>query len=174
MIRFVQAHGSDAGPTQRPLVAGALGGFLAAIPGGAVFYGFGSFEVVADEVIRLSRPMTAALLLVAFVAAGVVYGGLFQRAANDRRAGWMLGLAFGFLLWIAAPIVVLPLLGGARMAAGVAATGFLATFLAWGLTMGLIFPLVHRPLQAGLEGRGHAALGPDAAGIKRRLLRRPF
>ena len=174
MIRFVRAHGSDAGPTQRPLVAGALGGLLAAIPAGAVFYAFGSFQVVADEVIRISRPLTVGLLLAAFLAAGIVYGGLFQRAANDRRAGWMLGLAFGFLLWIAAPIVVLPLLGASRMAAGLAATGFLATFLVWGLTLGLAFPFVHRPLHAGLDSQGHGHLGPDAVGIKKRLLRRPL
>ncbi len=175
MMRFMRAHGGEAGPTQRPLIAGALSGLLAAIPAAGVFVAFGSFEVAAEEVMRLPKTATAALLLAAFTAAGVVYGGFFQRAANDRRAGWMLGLAFGFLLWIAAPIVVLPLLGGARMAAGVAATGFLAAFLAWGLTIGLIFPFVHRPLHAGLDDRGGPArLGPDAAGIKRRLLRRPF
>ena len=176
MMRFMQAHGADAGPTQRPLIAGALTGLLAAVPAGAVFVGFGSFEVAAESVMRLPKPVTAGVLLAAFTAAGVVYGGLFQRAANDQRAGWMLGLAFGFLLWIAAPIVVLPLMGASTMAAGVAAMGFLAAFLVWGLVAGVAFPFVHRPLHAGLDGRkgGHAHLGPDAAGIKRRLLRRPF
>jgi hypothetical protein len=60
------------------------------------------------------------------------------------------------------------------MAAGAAATGFLATFLVWGLSLGLVFPLVHRPLHAGLDGRGHRRLGPDAVGIRQRLLRRPL
>ncbi len=31
--------------------------------------------------------------------AGVLYGQMFQRAANDRHGGWLFGLAYGFLIW---------------------------------------------------------------------------
>jgi hypothetical protein len=176
VIRFIRAHGYDPGPTQRPLLAGALTGLLATAPAGAVFAGFGSFAVAADQVMRLPRPWTAALMVAAFTLAGLIYGAFFQRAANDRRAGWLLGLAYGFLLWIAAPIVVLPLVRGPAMAAGLAATGFFAAFLVWGLAVGLVFPILHRPLHARLEegsARPRVRFGPDMVRLKRQLLRRP-
>lgn len=175
MIRFVRAHGYDAGPTQRPLAAGALAGALAAAPAGIPFVGFGSFDVASEEVMRLSQAGTAVLVFAAFVLAGLLYGAFFQRAANDPRAGWLLGISYGFILWVAAPIVVLPLLAGSAMAAGLAATGFLVTFLIWGLATGALFPFVHRPLRAGLEDdpRRVKRMGPDAATLRRRLLRLP-
>lgn len=175
MIGFVRAHGYDPGPTQRPLVAGAITGALATVPTGAVFVAFGSFWVAADDVLRLPSAWAAAIIFASFTLGGVLYGAFFQRAANDRRAGWLLGLAYGFVLWIAAPIVVLPLLRGPAMAGGLAATGIFVGFLTWGLVAGLLFPLVHKPLQAGVEvkpGRSKR-FGPDAAALTRRLLRRP-
>jgi hypothetical protein len=177
MINFINAHGYDPGPTQRPLLAGAFTGLSATVPAGFVFVAFGSFGAAADEVLKLSRPWTASLMVAAFMLAGLIYGAFFQRAANDRRAGWLLGLAYGFLLWIAAPIAVLPLIRGHAMAAGPAATGFFAAFLVWGLTAGLLFPILHRRLHAELDhgsGRSHRRFGPDAAKLKQRLLRRPI
>lgn len=171
MMQFIRAHGYDPGPTQRPLLAGALSALVAAPLASAVFVAFGSFQVTADEVLRLPRAGAALLFLGAFVLAGVLYGAFFRRAANDRRAGWLLGISYGFLLWIVAPIVTIPLLGAGAMAAGAAATGFLVAFLVWGLTIGLAFPYVHRPLHADLES--DQSFGPDAVGLKQRLLRRP-
>lgn len=169
-IGFIRAHGADPGPTQRPLLAGGLTGLAALAPAGAVFVAFGSFAVVADEVMRLPRLSTALLLAAAFIVAGVLYGAFFRRAANDPRAGWLLGLAYGFLLWVAAPVVVLPLIRGPAMAAGAAATGFLVTFLLWGLIVGFLFPWIHRPLHADLESeRGDHHFGPNAATTKRPL-----
>jgi hypothetical protein len=176
VIRFVRAHGSDPGPTERPFVAGALSGLLATGPGVLVFVAFGSFQVAADDVMRLPRPPAAALMLCAFTLAGLAYGACFRRAANDKRAGWLLGLAYGFALWIAAPVAVLPLIRGPTMAAGLAATGFFVTFLLWGLIVGVLFPYVHRPLHATLGGEGLRSpkrFGPEAVTLKQRLLRRP-
>jgi peptidoglycan/LPS O-acetylase OafA/YrhL len=176
VIRFVRAHGYDAGPTQRPLSAGALAGALATIPAGVALVGFGSFEVAADDVMRIPRIWTAVLVIGGFVLAGLLYGAFFQRAANDRRAGWLLGISYGFVLWVAAPMVTLPLIGGSAMAAGLAATGFLVTFLLWGLAAGALFPFVHRPLRARLEDDARKTakpFGPDAVTLKQRLLRRP-
>lgn len=176
MISFVQAHGYDPGPTQRPLLAGVITGLLATIPAGSAFLGFGSFQVVADQVIRLPRSWTAVLMLAAFTLAGLLYGAIFQRAANDRRVGWLLGLSYGFILWIAAPIAAVPLIQTPAMAGGMAATGLFVTFLLWGLAAGLLFPYVHRPLHAGLddvEGRSARRFGPEAVTLKQRLLRRP-
>jgi hypothetical protein len=171
MIGFLRAHGLDAGPLQHPLLAGALAGLLAAVPAGGLFIAFGSFEVVADQVMRLSHPLSAAVLIGAFAVAGLLYGGLFRRGANDRRGGWLFGAAFGFLLWMAAPVAVLPLIGGSAMAAGRAATGFFASFILWGAVTGAVFPWVHarmmtRGVRAALDGVG------DRAAASVRLLRR--
>lgn len=176
VIGFVRAHGYDPGPTQRPLLAGAVTGALATVPTGGVFVAFGSFQVAADDVLRLPAAWGAALIFASFTLGGLLYGAFFQRAANDRRAGWLLGLAYGFVLWIAAPIVVLPLIRGPAMAGGIAATGIFVGFLTWGLAAGLLFPFVHKPLQAGVgvkTGGAARRFGPDAAALTRRLLRRP-
>jgi len=174
VIGFLQAHGMDPGPLQRPLTAGALSGLAATVPAAAVFVGFGSFEVVADRVMRQPRPLAALILLAAFTLGGLCYGLVFRRAANDRRGGWLFGAAFGFLLWTIAPVAVLPLLGGQTMAAGRAATGFFVSFLVWGAVLGAIFPYVHRPLHAQMDGEDGSAkrLGPSAAALPSRLLRR--
>jgi hypothetical protein len=164
MMSVLRAHGLDSGPLQRPILAGLLGGLLAAVPAGVVFMAFGSFQVVADQVMRQPRPLAAAVLLAAFTASGALYGLTFRRAANDRRGGWLFGAAFGFLLWMAAPIVVLPLIGGSVMAGGKAATGFFACFLVWGAAVGAVFPFIHRPLQGRMDGgrRGEASEGGGA------------
>jgi hypothetical protein len=149
---------------------------LAAIPAGSVFAAFGSSQVAADSILRMPRPWAAAFMIAGFTLGGWFYGAVFQRAANDRRAAWLLGLASGFVLWILAPIVVLPLVRAHTMAGGPAATGIFMGFLTWGLSAGLLFPYVHRPLQAGLEERGDALTrrwGPTAAELRLWLLRRP-
>ena len=47
MIGLSAAHGDDPGPTQRPLLAGAISGVLATIPAIAILYAFGSLAVEA-------------------------------------------------------------------------------------------------------------------------------
>jgi hypothetical protein len=173
VIRFVRAHGYDPGPTQRPFLAGAISGLLAAIPAGLVFTAFGSSRVAAESILSMPPPWAAALMTAGFTVGGWLYGAVFQRAANDRRAAWLLGMSSGFVLWIFAPIVVLPLVRSHAMAGGPAATGIFVGFLVWGLTVGLLFPYVHRPLQARLEGRSGRRWGPSAAEWGLRLLRRP-
>jgi hypothetical protein len=174
MMTFLRAHGMDPGPLQRPVLAGAMTGFFAAAPGLLVFAVFRSLAVVADSIMQLTRPMTVGVLVAAFTFAGLLSGLTFQRAANDRRGGWLFGMVFGFVLWMAAPIVVLPMISGNVMAAGPAATGFLASFLVWGAVTGALFPHIHRPLQMYMARRGKTEheLGPGAAAVKPRILRR--
>lgn len=176
MMPFLLAHGVDTGPLQKPLLAGALSGLAATVPGGAAFVALGSFSVVADEVMRLPRPLTAAVLVSAFTLSGVLYGLIFRRGANDRRGGWLFGAAFSFVLWMAAPVFVLPLTGAGSMAAGRAATGFFVCFLIWGFAIGGLFPVVHQRLKPRLEAmrRGSAQLGPSGAAAAPGLLRRAF
>ncbi len=175
MFRFLRAHGIDPGPTQRPMLAGALAGLLALPPAAAVFVGLGSFSVTAERIMRLPAAATAAILVLAFVVAGVLYACLFRRAANDRGGGWLFGISFGFFLWIAAPVIILPLIPGSAMAAGRPAIGFMGSFLVWGLALGALFPYVHRPLQTDLNTRRKGLLdrfGPSSAVPHHRLLRR--
>jgi hypothetical protein len=170
MMGFLRAHGVDPGPLQRPILAGLLSGLAGAVPAGAAFVAFGSFQVAADHVMRLPRPLAAVVLIAAFAASGALYGLVLRRAANDLRGGWLFGTVFGFILWMAAPVTVLPLMGGRVMAAGLAATGFFASFLLWGMVTGAVFPLIHRPLQAKLGQNGGRS--KDAGAASPRLLRR--
>jgi hypothetical protein len=41
MASFLSAHGYDPGPTQRPLLAGAIAGLLATAPAIALLYALG-------------------------------------------------------------------------------------------------------------------------------------
>jgi hypothetical protein len=177
MMGHLSAHGFDPGPSQRPLIAGAATGLVAAIPAGGVLIGFGTLQVVANAIFRLPPFLTGLILLGGFAAAGMIYGALFRRAANDHDGCWLFGLAFGFLLWIAAPLIVLPLIGARALAAGEAGLGFLLGFLCWGLILGIAFPYVHRPLRANLDGTTNGPLdrlGPDVAISERlRRIRRP-
>jgi hypothetical protein len=174
MIAFLRAHGLDPGPLQRPLLAGMATGFVAAVPAVAVLNIFPSFTVLADQVMDLSRIATALVLFLLFTLAGLAYALVFRRAANDKRGGWLFGAAFGFLVWMAAPLVVLPVITGTVMAAGLAATGFFACFLVWGTAVGGLFPFLHHRLhhQIGSEPRGRWSLGPGAAALGQGFLRR--
>lgn len=175
MMGFLRAHGLDAGPLQKPILAGLISGLVATAPAAVPFLALRSFAVAADEVMRLERPLAALVMVAAFTVSGGLYGLALRRAANDRQGGWLFGAVFGFVLWMAAPVAVLPLVGNGTMAAGRAAAGFLAAFLVWGGVVGLVFPYVHRPLHAKMDGarRGQGRLGPSGAALARGLLRRP-
>jgi hypothetical protein len=174
MIEFLRAHGFDPGPLQRPLLAGGLAGLVASLPAMSVLIIFPSFKVVADQVMSLPRPLTAIVLIGGFALSGLIYALAFRRAANDKRGGWLFGAAFGFLLWMAAPLVVLPVISERIMAAGPAATGLFACFLVWGTAVGWLFPYVHHPLQRrlGSDRDTGLSLGPGAAALREGVIRR--
>src|SRR5688572_31210852 len=98
MAGFLRAHGYDPGPTQRPLLAGAISGVIATAPAIAILYGFGSLRVEAG-ILGVSQLVTVAVGWLVMAAAGAAYGRIFGRAANGERAGWLFGMAFGFALW---------------------------------------------------------------------------
>lgn len=165
MSSFLTAHGYDPGPTQRPVLAGILAGILGTIPATATLAAFGSLGAEA-EILRLSVEATAGAGCAAMAVAGGLYGRLFRRGANDRRGGWLFGMAYGFLLWTAGAVMVLPLLSGGQAPAGFPAVGVFLSLLVWGMAMGALFPHVHRPLHLGAE-HAHALsrsrLGPASA-----------
>jgi len=163
---FAAAHGYDPGPSQRPILAGAISGILATIPATAVLIAFESLSVEA-QILGLSSLETLAAGWVAMGAAGAVYARFFGRSANAVRIGWLSGLAFGFALWGAGAVLILPLLSGGRAPAGDAAAGLALALIVWGFSVGLLVPFVHRPLHEDLEKASkHKSVGPDAAAAR--------
>lgn len=165
MPRFLSAHGYDPGPTQRPVLAGTLTGILATIPATATLAAMGSL-VAETEILDLSIGATAMAGCGAMALAGGIYGRLFQRTANDRRGGWLFGMAYGFLLWAAGGVLALPLLSGGLAPAGPAAIGLFLSFLIWGTALGAAFPHLHRHLHIRMDKADavtRARLGSAAA-----------
>lgn len=167
MAGFLSAHGYNPGPTQRPMTAGAICGVLAALPAVAVLWLFGSLKIEA-QILSLSLPATLALGFAAMAVAGACYGRLFGRAANDRRGGWLFGMAFGFALWATGAVLVLPIASGGQTPAGPAAVGVCLSLLVWGGALGLLVPFIHPYLHERLESVSNKAeLGPNAAASNR-------
>ena len=163
MSSFLSAHGYDPGPTQRPLLAGAISGVLGTIPAVLILYVLGSLAVEA-RILGLSRLATIAAGCLAMAAAGAAYGRLFGRAANDARGGWLFGMAFGFALWAGGAVMVLPAVSGGQTPAGEAAIGVFLSLVAWGTATGAVHPFVHRPLHESLtKGAQRKEMGPRAA-----------
>jgi len=163
MAIFLRAHGYEPGPTQRPLIAGALSGVVATVPAVAILYLFGSLGVEA-RILRITELITIAAGVPLMALAGAVYGYLFGRAANDVRGGWLFGMAFGFALWAGGAVMVLPLASGGQTPAGGAATGLFLSLVAWGAALGTVHPFVHRPLHESIETAAQRSeVGPSAA-----------
>jgi hypothetical protein len=162
MAGFLGAHGYDPGRTQRPLLAGAIAGLFATAPAILLLAKFGSLQVQSRI---LGLPIAAILVAGWIVTAlsGSLYSRLFGRAANDVRCGWLFGMAFGFLVWTAGAVLVLPLAGGGRTAAGHAALGLYLSLVVWGAALGVLVPYVHRFLRKSLASESrHPSSGPAA------------
>jgi hypothetical protein len=171
MHGFVAAHGYDPGPSQRPLLSGAISGILATVPAIGVLVLFGSLNAEA-EILGMSPAATLAVGWCAMAVAGAVYARFFGRAANAVRGGWLFGMSFGFGLWAAGAVLVLPLLSGGRAPAGGAAVGLALSLIVWGVATGILVPFVHRPLHESLETASkRAAVGPDAAAAEKAPIR---
>ena len=150
MAAFLGAHGYDPGPTQRPLLAGAIAGLLATGPAIGLLHAFGSLEVEA-RILGTSIAVTIGAGWVVMAIAGAAYSRLFGRAANDVRGGWLFGMAFGFVVWAAGAVLILPLVSGGLAPAGRAALGVFLSLVLWGGVLGAILPFVHRPLHKTIE-----------------------
>ena len=164
MNPFLSAHGYDPGPTQRPATAGALSGAIATLPAIALLALFGSIEIEA-RILGISVAATLGAGVAAMALAGAVYGRAFGRAANDRSGGWLFGMAYGFLLWAAGAVMVLPALSGGAAPAGQAAIGIFLAFLAWGTALGGIHPSLHRRLHVRLQK--DESIGPLMAAARK-------
>lgn len=159
---FLDAHGYDPGPSQRPLLSGAISGILATVPAIVVLVVFGSLEVEA-RILGISWLATLVLGTAAMAIAGAAYARFFGRAANEVRGGWLFGMSFSFALWAAGAVLILPLLSGGRAPAGAPAAGIALSMIVWGVITGTLVPLVHRPLHESIETASESAkVGPNA------------
>ena len=171
MATVLSAHGYDPGPSQRPLLAGAISGILATAPAIPILVGLGSLRVEAD-ILGLSPVLAIGLGCIAMAIAGAVYARVFGRAGNNPHGGWLFGMVFGFALWAGGAVLVLPLASGGLAPAGKPALGIALSLLVWGFAVGILLPFVHRPLHESLKrGSRHAEVGPDAAAGKDKALR---
>jgi hypothetical protein len=163
MSGFLAAHGYDPGPTQRPLTAGAITGLLATPPAIFLLHLLGSLAVEA-RILGLAVVMTIVAGCLAMAVAGALYARLLGRAANDIRGGWLFGMAFGFALWAAGAVFVLPLLGNGELPAGPPATGVFLSLILWGGCLGALLPFIQRRIHLNVDEPGIAEnLGPSLA-----------
>jgi hypothetical protein len=148
-MHFMQAHGLSAGPAQRPGLTGFLSAVLAMVPAGVVMQYSGALAGLA-AIFHTRTAGAIALYAVVFSAAGILYGTIFRRAANDRAGGWLFGLSYGFLLWVLGPATAIQFLRAPAIV-GYAAIGLLCANLLFGLFLGLVFPWVHCLTRSSLE-----------------------
>lgn len=141
----MKAHGNVPGPTQRPVLAGAIGGALGAIPACAVLWFSGGWS--AASAFFGGSEYLLAVSFGLLIATGAIYGRVFNRAANDWRAGWLFGISYGFLIWNLGPSAFQELILQRPVLVGTAALGMFGAHQTFGLVLGLCFPWVHRLLQ---------------------------
>lgn len=157
----MRAHGNTPGPTQRPMLTGAVSGLIASV-------GYLSILVMSDALESAARAVDANIWLTAMFAVvlatvgGMVYAVIFKRAANDTRGGWLFGISFGFLLWMLGPVALWQTITSRPVAVGTAAMGIFGAHVIYGIVLGLVFPWVHFMFQSRLKdiaADGHVGAG---------------
>jgi len=166
-IQYMRAHGNAPGPTQRPILAGAVTGLAAEIPALLMLWRSGAL-MSATQTLSLRISVSLVLHSLAMIVAGAIYGRVFSRAANDPRGGWLFGISYGFLIWMVGPVSLLQWTLGRPLALGVAAMGILGAHLIYGLSLGLLFPWIHRLLQCELKQLKEPG-GPGGLGVNPRF-----
>ena len=91
-------------------------------------------------------------------AAGVLYGAIFRRAANDRHGGWLFGVSYGFLFWLILSGTLLRWRMSEPIAVGEAAIGIFTAHLIYGLALGILF--VAALVAVGIPALRASALQP--------------
>ena len=155
MAGFLSAHGYEPGPTQRPLLAGAIAGSIATVPAILLLHVTGSLAVEA-RIVGMSVVATVVVGWLLMAIAGAAYGRLLGRAANDARGGWLFGMMFGFALWAAGAVFILAIAGNGQLPAGTPATGVFVSLVLWGGVVGAALPFVHRVLHRSIDEPGVA------------------
>lgn len=137
---FIKAHGAEPGPLMRPILTGATASEISAVITVLILLLI-CFELNIKFRFSLVALFFGMILYSLF--AGILYGKIYRRAANDRRGGWIFGASTGFILWMVNPIIWLPWFGYKELFSG--STGLLIVFthVIHGTMMGLFFPRIH-------------------------------
>ena len=151
-MQYMRAHGNSPGPTHRPRLTGALSGLLAAIAALLFQYMTAALSHLSDSVGFGIWAMAVVIACVCTVA-GVIYGAVFKRAANDTSGGWLFGISYGFFIWMIGPVTAWRLYAGRPLATGEAAIGILLSHLAYGLVLGAVYPFINRLTEGKLNDR---------------------
>ena len=134
-----------------PAAVGSLSGLHTAIWGmykDSAHEGFGP--------IRFARS-----ILIGAMSAVIIQTLLLLDLSQPGQLVLLFGLAYGFLVWMAGPVTALEWVMGRPVVTGAPAQGLFFAHLLWGLLVGLLFPRIHRPLQAGLHDvEPHGRLSP--------------
>jgi hypothetical protein len=162
--RFMRAHGQVPGPGERPRLAGALAGGLAGVLSLPVLSGSGAAPKLATG-LGIESWTTYLLYCLVWMLAGVVYALVFGRAANDRRGGWLFGIAYGFLLWMVGPVALLQAILDRQLVVGPVAMGVLGANLASGLVLGVLFRAIYTAVRRPIL-RHSPARHPSVAEVK--------
>lgn len=137
---FLRAHGASPGPLMRP----KLTGFLASILSGAILLALlSAFGVLTFLIEQYGWPEILFALCAYCTIAGILYGQVYRRAANDLRGGWLFGASTGFILWMFNPLIWLPWLDREPLFVGTEALIFMLTHVLHGALMGLLYPWLH-------------------------------
>jgi hypothetical protein len=155
-VTYMRAHGNTPGRLQRPLLAGAISGLVAAAP--ALYTSWHTGVTAASAQHLDFCPLVITAIDGAWLTVmAMVFARVFGRALNDPRSSWLFGISYGFFLWSAGPIVLLEWIFGLVLR-GEAAAGAFVSFLIYGLVLGVIYPFVHAPFMRRAWSQSH---GPN-------------
>ena len=156
-MQYMRAHGNTPSPTQRPFLAGAIGGALTTIPALLVLWVSGALTALATNSGVTSWTASAICFAVAVIA-GVLYAAVFRRAANDPQGGWLFGISYGFLIWMLSPLTLWQIIADRPMMLGRSAIGVFAAHVFFGFVLGVAFRwidlLVQTPLADATDEKG--------------------
>lgn len=138
---FLRAHGASPGPLMRPLLTGFLASLLSGMIVFALLGSLNEFTLFTKANGRYEMLLAA---MIYCSCAGLLYGQVYRRAANDLRGGWLFGSSTGFILWMLNPLIWLPWLGREPLFVGIDAIVFLLSHVLHGALMGLLYPWLHR------------------------------
>lgn len=145
-MKYMKAHGNAAGPGQKPGTTGFICGLLGGVPLLLCLNFSGALWTLSRE-LGIPQILMGVVLIVGAGIAGVLYGRIFNRAANSISGGWLFGLCYGFLLWLVGPTLVLNSVRPRAPIVGTAAMAVMGGYLSFGLILGVTFHYVHGFLQ---------------------------
>ena len=148
-IQYMRAHGNTPGPTQRPLLTGALSGVVASLPYVLILNASDALRGIESK-FSMSFWTVIAVAEILSILGGIIYAWIFKRAANDTRGGWLFGMSYGFLLWMLGPVALWQSVTSTPVVVGIAAMGMFGAKVLYGLILGFVFPHVHRLLRSEL------------------------